>query len=78
MILVHGTPSQRGNPQVGYRLGKHCENTHVINKLQLSIYADGLKDLVVAACPDGFLVCCKEHFEEIKKDVENLSPRPMY
>ena len=39
---------------------------------------DGLKDVVVAACPDGILVCSKEHSEEIKKSVENLTPRPMY
>ena len=59
-------------------MGAHCENTHVINELQNPIYVDGLKDVVVAACPDGILVCCKEHSEEIKKAVENLTPRPMY
>ena len=59
-------------------MGAHCENTHVINETQLPIYADGLKDIVVAACPDGILVCSKEHSEEIKKAVENLTPRPMY
>lgn len=59
-------------------MGAHCENTHVINELQNSIYVDGLKDVVVAACPDGILVCGKEHSEEIKKAVENLTPRPMY
>lgn len=59
-------------------MGTHCENTHVINELQNPIYVDGLKDVVVAACPDGILVCSKEHSEEIKKPVENLTPRPMY
>ena len=59
-------------------MGSHCENTHVINELQNPIYVDGLKDVVVAACPDGILVCGKEHSEEIKKAVENLTPRPMY
>lgn len=59
-------------------MGSHCENTHVINELQNPIYVDGLKDVVVAACPDGILVCGKEHSEEIKKAVENLPPRPMY
>ena len=53
-------------------------NTHVINELQNPIFVDGLKDVVVAACPDGILVCSKEHSEEIKKSVENLTPRPMY
>ena len=59
-------------------LGEHCENTHIINESQPPIYADGLKDIVVAACPDGILVCSKEHSEEIKKAVENLTSRPMY
>lgn len=59
-------------------MGNHCENTHVINELQNPIYVDGLKDVVVAACPDGILVCSKGHSEEIKKAVENLTPRPMY
>lgn len=59
-------------------MGTHCENTHVINELQNPIYVDGLKDVVVAACPDGILVCSKKHSEEIKKSVENLTPRPMY
>lgn len=59
-------------------MGSHCENTHVINELQNPIFVDGLKDVVVAACPDGILVCSKEHSEEIKKSVENLPPRPMY
>lgn len=59
-------------------MGAHCENTHVINELQSPIFVDGLKDVVVAACPDGILVCSKEHSEEIKKSVENLTPRPMY
>lgn len=59
-------------------MGAHCENTHVINELQNPIFVDGLKDVVVAACPDGILVCSKVHSEEIKKSVENLTPRPMY
>lgn len=59
-------------------MGPHCENTHIINELQNPIFVDGLKDVVVAACPDGILVCSKEHSEEIKKSVENLTPRPMY
>lgn len=59
-------------------LGPKCENTHVINELQNSIFVDGIKDVVVAACPDGILVCAKKETENIKKYVENLTPRPMY
>ena len=59
-------------------MGIHCENVHVINELQTPIYVDGLQNVVVAACPDGILVCGKEHAEDIKKAVENLTQRPMY
>ena len=59
-------------------MGANCQNTHVINELQNPIYVGGLKDVVVAACPDGILVCSKEHSAEIKHDVEHLTPRPMY
>lgn len=59
-------------------MGTHCTNTHVINELHNPIYVDGLEDVVVAACPDGILVCKKSHSEEIKNAVEHLTPRPMY
>ncbi|MFA6780341.1 MAG: sugar phosphate nucleotidyltransferase [Paludibacteraceae bacterium] len=59
-------------------LGPKCENTHVINELQHPIFVDGVKDVVVAACPDGILVCAKKETENIKKYVEPLSTRPMY
>lgn len=59
-------------------LGPKCENTHIINELQHPIFVDGVHDVVVAACPDGILVCAKKETENIKKYVENLTPRPMY
>lgn len=59
-------------------VGPKCENVHVINELQHPIFVDGLQDVVVAACPDGILVCAKKETEHIKKYVEPLSTRPMY
>lgn len=59
-------------------MGSHCKNTHVINELQTPIYVDGLKDIVVAACPDGILVCGKNYVEDIKKTLVNITSRPMY
>lgn len=59
-------------------VGPKCENVHVINELQNPIFVDGVQDVVVAACPDGILVCAKKETENIKKYVENLTPRPMY
>jgi hypothetical protein len=37
------------------------------------IYVEGIKDVVVAASPNGILVCSKEYSEEIKKTAENLT-----
>ena len=59
-------------------MGANCMNTHVINELKNPIYVDGLKDVVIAAGPDGILVCSKDQTENIKKAVEDLTPRPMY
>ena len=59
-------------------LGPKNVNTHVINELSTPIFVDGLKDAVVAASPDGILVCAKSETENIKKYVDGLTPRPMY
>lgn len=59
-------------------MGSHCENTHVINELQHPIYVDGLQDVVVAASPDGIIVCKKCYTEDIKNAVDKLTHRPMY
>lgn len=59
-------------------LGPDNENTHVINELGTPIFVNGMKDVVVAASPDGILVCSKEKSENIKSYVESLGERPMY
>jgi len=59
-------------------LGPECDNTYIINELGIPIFVDGLKDTVVAASPDGILVCAKNESENIKKNVEKLNDRPMY
>lgn len=59
-------------------MGPHCVNTHIINELQHPIYVDGMEDTVVAASPDGIIICRKRYAEEIKKAVDSLTPRPMY
>ncbi len=59
-------------------MGTHCKNTHVINELQIPMYVEGLKDVVIAACSDGILVCSKKYSEGIKKTVDSFTPRPMY
>ncbi len=59
-------------------LGRHTENTHVVNELDLLVLCEGVKDLIVAANSDGILVCGKEHSEGIKEYVDRLNVRPMY
>ena len=59
-------------------MGPRCTNTHVINELQYPIYVDGMEDTVIAASPDGIIVCRKKYTEDIKKAVDHLPPRPMY
>lgn len=59
-------------------LGPKCDNVHVINELPYPVFVDGVKDVVVAASPDGILVCAKPETENIKKSVDSLERRPMY
>ena len=53
-----------------------CENTHVINELQIPIIALGVKNLAIAATPDGILVADKDSSDKLKNYVSNQ--RPMY
>lgn len=55
-----------------------CENTHVVNELELPILCVGVKDVIVAASPDGILVCDKSASEGMKSEVEKFDGRPMY
>lgn len=59
-------------------LGDANENTHVVNELEIPIFCDGLRDVVIAASPDGILVCAKNRAEGIKDYVDKLTTRPMY
>ncbi len=59
-------------------MGDHNENTNVVNELGLPLVCDGLKDVVVAASPDGILVCSRDRSEHIKDYVGKLASRPMY
>lgn len=58
--------------------GEGMENTHIINELDIPIVALGIKDAVVAACPDGILVSDKYASGLIKPYVDRISQRPMY
>jgi len=60
------------------RLTDDCVNTHVVNELEIPIVVMGVKNMVVAASPDGILVADKEQSSYIKKYVENIDSRPMF
>lgn len=57
-------------------LGENCENTHIVNELAIPIIGLGLKNIVVAASPDGILVSDKEASSYLKKYVPDN--RPMF
>lgn len=53
-----------------------CENTHVINELHIPLVALGVKNLAIAATPDGILVTEKSTSDKLKDYV--INQRPMY
>lgn len=56
-----------------------CENTHIINELDIPIVSLGLKDAVIVATPDGILVSDKHTSSYMKPYVEQIGiSRPMY
>lgn len=59
-------------------MGDNNENTHVVNELGIPVFCNGLKDVIVAASPDGIMVCDKQDSEKIKDYANKLITRPMY
>lgn len=55
-----------------------CENTNVINELNIPILCMGCKDLIIAASGDGILVSDKEHSGYMKPYVEKIETEAMY
>lgn len=53
-----------------------CENTHVVNELEIPMIVLGVNDAVIAATPDGILATSKERSPELKRFVGEA--RPMY
>lgn len=59
-------------------MGNNNVNTHVVNELGIPVFCNGLKDVIVAASPDGIMICDKQDSEKIKDYVNKLTTRPMY
>ena len=67
------------DPSIGnVILDEKCENTHAINELDIPIVCMGLKDIVVAASPQGILVAEKATTDSLKKHVEKLDQQVMF
>jgi len=60
------------------RIAEDCNNTHVINELEIPVVVMGASDMVIAASPDGILVADKEQSSYIRKYVEDIDRRPMF
>lgn len=59
-------------------LDEMCENTHVINELDIPILCMGCKNMVIAASGDGILVSDKERSGYMKPYVEKCSTDVRY
>ncbi len=55
-----------------------CQNTHLINELDIPVAILGVSNAVVAVSPDGILVTDKESSPKVKGLVASFEQRPMY
>lgn len=60
----------------GNAMAVECNNTHIINELQIPLIALGTQNLAIAATPDGILVADKAKSDKLKDYV--VDQRPMY
>ena len=59
-------------------LGDENENVHIVNELDVPILAMGLKDVVIAASPDGILVSSEHVADKIKPYVDHIDQQVMF
>lgn len=59
-------------------MNENCENTQVINELDMPILCMGLKNMVVSASPEGILVSDKEQSSYIKPFVDKIDQEIMF
>lgn len=59
-------------------LDEKCENTNVVNELNIPILCMGCKDIIVAASGDGILISDKERSGYMKPYVEKIETEAMY
>ena len=59
-------------------MSENCENVHILNELDIPIFAMGVKNLVIAAGPDGILVSDKDESSYIKPYVDRIDQQVMF
>ena len=59
-------------------LDNSCDNTNVVNELDIPVLCMGCKNMVVAVSSDGILVADKEKSSYMKPYVEKMNPEAMY
>lgn len=64
------------DPVRGKAVAGECENTHIINELQIPLVALGCSNMAIAATPDGILVTDKAASTKLKDYVTDA--RPMF
>lgn len=70
---------EMGRSQIGTGIvTTDCENTHLINELDIPVTVIGIHDAVIAVSPDGILVTNKSESPRIKEVMNSIEHRPMY
>lgn len=59
-------------------LDESCDNTQVINELNIPVVTMGTNNLVVVASQDGILVTDKAHAAKVKDVTKDIVSRPMF
>ncbi|MBP1962940.1 sugar phosphate nucleotidyltransferase [Paenibacillus aceris] len=70
---------EMGRSQIGTGIvTTDCDNTHLINELDIPVTVIGIHDAVIAVSPDGILVTNKSESPRIKEVMNKIEHRPMY
>ena len=59
-------------------LNENCENTNVVNELDIPVLCMGCKNMIIAASSDGILVSDKEQSSYMKPYVKEFNQQVMY
>ena len=60
------------------RMNDTCQNVHVLNSLDVPVLCMGLKNMIIAASPEGILVSDKEQSSYIKPFVDEIHQQIMF